>query len=740
MKRLIAKLAVTGTWLLAGTAYAADPGFDGIDVISGTTGTLSGCPAGSTSCNILIEGEGFLQQEVIINGSGTNTQTVIIDPLAGSAQDDVMVAWRGQRVGLDGLGESTFGFISTDELAAQLAHFRQHNTTVTSTGPYTIIEPNMFTQPDDVTVSGIEDYPVITEQPGSFGPFKPGRHLLTWQAPLLDNSEPQLWAQILNVLPLVSFDSATTISANEGSRVTIPVYLNGDAPSYPVRIPFTVSGTATYPDDHDAVDGEIYISTGKTGTITFNIANDEIPDEASEDIVITLQQPNDNRSAPGHYITKRILLTDAHLPPQLDMAITQGNIRTRFIDNNTSSNTTATVVIRANNSAHHYLIDWSDSDNTILSAATNINEKTLSFNAAGLPSGSYNIKAKIVDLLAAGEPSYSVDTLINVSDVIAPALIEVDETTQHTHTFDNGVTLHWPALPDSEGLDYEHALIDIQQTFSTPSSNVITDPFVWEPVNFGDAPTLDGANLPTPEIPNSLPSFIAITTTSSPITEILPEAPPATVTSPHVTTGLTLRSGGITIASGKSGNSITLDDLRTHGGPNGGPALYPVDGDLVPDQIVDFEIAGLTTPGQSVDIVIPQENPIPANPLYRKYMPHAGWVAFTEDDNNSLASTHKVNDICPAPEDTAYVDGLSEGHNCIRLTLEDGGPNDADQQANSIIKDPGGVTAGGAKPVSGEDVNGNEASGGGGSGLSLLWLLFALSAVRACHLARGIRH
>ncbi len=46
---------------------------------------------------------------------------------------------------------------------------------------------------------------------------------------------------------------------------------------------------------------------------------------------------------------------------------------------------------------------------------------------------------------------------------------------------------------------------------------------------------------------------------------------------------------------------------------------------------------------------------------------------------------------CPAPGDTSYQLGLTEGHFCVQLTLEDGGPNDADNEANGTIVDPGGV-------------------------------------------------
>ena len=35
--------------------------------------------------------------------------------------------------------------------------------------------------------------------------------------------------------------------------------------------------------------------------------------------------------------------------------------------------------------------------------------------------------------------------------------------------------------------------------------------------------------------------------------------------------------------------------------------------------------------------------------------------------------------------------GLTEGHWCVQITIEDGGENDDDQLANNQIVDPGGV-------------------------------------------------
>jgi hypothetical protein len=60
---------------------------------------------------------------------------------------------------------------------------------------------------------------------------------------------------------------------------------------------------------------------------------------------------------------------------------------------------------------------------------------------------------------------------------------------------------------------------------------------------------------------------------------------------------------------------------------------------------------------------------------------------------------------------TAYKDGLQQGPYCVQLTLQDGGPNDADGRFNGVIKDPGGV---GLSLQAADNVTSSSSSGSGG--------------------------
>ncbi|MCP3673261.1 MAG: tandem-95 repeat protein, partial [Gammaproteobacteria bacterium] len=143
--------------------------------------------------------------------------------------------------------------------------------------------------------------------------------------------------------------------------------------------------------------------------------------------------------------------------------------------------------------------------------------------------------------------------------------------------------------------------------------------------------------------------------------------------------GVCLRKG-VTV-NGNTYNSITLETS-----------------DLLVDEVAvnvggifDFIAYGLPTVGQSYNIVLPQIMPIPENALYRKYTEQQGWFDFIIDDNNYYSSSKGESGYCPSPLDDSWVKGLTSGHWCVQLTIEDGGLNDNDGLANGTIADPGGV-------------------------------------------------
>ncbi|NAX48783.1 tandem-95 repeat protein [Photobacterium halotolerans] len=107
--------------------------------------------------------------------------------------------------------------------------------------------------------------------------------------------------------------------------------------------------------------------------------------------------------------------------------------------------------------------------------------------------------------------------------------------------------------------------------------------------------------------------------------------------------------------------------------------------------VFDFIAHGLPTAGQSYQVVLPQRLPIPANAVYRKFTESQGWKNFVTDAQNLVSSAQGEAGYCPPPGDSQWQAGLQEGHWCVQLTIQDGGPNDDDGLANGSVLDPGGV-------------------------------------------------
>lgn len=150
------------------------------------------------------------------------------------------------------------------------------------------------------------------------------------------------------------------------------------------------------------------------------------------------------------------------------------------------------------------------------------------------------------------------------------------------------------------------------------------------------------------------------------------------------------------LVEGEPGVQLRIGRLSLENRLNG--ALINDSAISVADELVtnvgglfDFEIRNLPDIGQSTNVVLPQLRPITNDAVYRKYIANTGWVDFVVDQNNAIASTRGELGYCPPPNSALWTQGLNEGDFCVRLTIEDGGPNDADGVANGSIIDPSGV-------------------------------------------------
>ncbi|WP_240479525.1 Ig-like domain-containing protein [Pseudoalteromonas rubra] len=215
--------------------------------------------------------------------------------------------------------------------------------------------------------------------------FAPGTHFVYWEA--TDSQGAQSIAtQNVFVNPLVSLEKNSEV-AEEQSH-TVSVFLNGLAPSYPVTIPYTVSGTADAAD-HDLADGQVVIESGTSGQINFNVFGDGVL-EGNENIVITLADSL-NRGAKS---STTVTIVEENVAPKVSVKVTQtGETRSLLTINDELVTVTATA--RDANPQDNVTLSWNSADNTLVNQSADDN--TFVFSTSGLAEGIYQLTVTATD-------------------------------------------------------------------------------------------------------------------------------------------------------------------------------------------------------------------------------------------------------------------------------------------------------------------------------------------------------
>ncbi len=160
--------------------------------------------------------------------------------------------------------------------------------------------------------------------------------------------------------------------------------------------------------------------------------------------------------------------------------------------------------------------------------------------------------------------------------------------------------------------------------------------------------------------------------------------------------------------------------------------------------IFDFTVSGVAELGGRAELVVPLHAPLPSAPEYRSYRPSGGWMPQASGGDDRVVSLPGPADesgVCPDPDDAAWDDApdrLTQGHRCVRLSLRDGGGNDADGRADRVVANVVGFRS---AVASGIDAGSGGSGAGGGcalvgdaraadAALALLLLLCLLSRRR----------
>ncbi|WP_149980775.1 tandem-95 repeat protein [Pseudoalteromonas rhizosphaerae] len=215
--------------------------------------------------------------------------------------------------------------------------------------------------------------------------FTPGVHQVYWQA--TDSSgKTTMASQQVMVHPQISLGKNKVVA--EDQSYTTRVYLNGPAASYPITVPYSVSGTATS-DDHDLISGEVVIEQGLVGEINFRVfADSEV--EADETIVITL---DDNLNT-GAQASNIMTISESNIAPSL-VTKTEQNDQPRPFVLASDDLVTITALATDNNPGDNISFSWQAADERIVDLGNAAD--TFVFSTAELDIGIYEIAVTATD-------------------------------------------------------------------------------------------------------------------------------------------------------------------------------------------------------------------------------------------------------------------------------------------------------------------------------------------------------
>lgn len=477
------------------------------------------------------------------------------------------------------------------------------------------------------------------------GPFRPGVHVLNWSA-YDDNGNLTEQTQTVTVIPTVSVTGSTT--SGESRVVPVCVLLDGESPSYPVDVDFTVGGTATAAD-HDLVAGTLTINSGTEACLSVSIAGDAVT-EADETLVVTLTgvASDADSAALSDSVTATISIVDRALPPVGNLWVEQNSQQRRVLF--TNDGTVSVMALTSDPNGDTVTATWST--DPAISGTPSGDTLTLDFDPSGLAAGSYDIVAQLSD------------GALSIERRATLVVIEGDATVLDGSDSDgDGVSDEDEGLVDNDA----DGLLD-------------------------HLDAVDGDDRIALRLAGADAQAVAVTEPGL-----------------HITAG--------TIALGQQGGGIQISSTD----------VVNDDDDMVVDAdyvlvgaLYDFEITGLTATDPTARVVLPLPISLPPDAVWRKFI-NGGWFTFVESDTDLVESGLAVDGNCPGvAADAGWVPGLVAGNNCVRLTLSDGGPNDADGEINGAIRDPGGAAV--ARDVA-EPGAPRAEEGGGNTGL---WFLMVL--------------
>lgn len=487
----------------------------------------------------------------------------------------------------------------------------------------------------------------------------PGRHNITWTSSDRMGNTSQAIQQIL-VRPLVSL--TPNAQTAEGNEVSIGVRLNGQSPIYPLTIPYLVSNESTASSsDHDLVSGHIVFEDGETrADIRVNITEDTVA-ESEEFLVVTLDDRTEDANDLAEGFSADIYDINRGVKSSYRLSIVESNIL-------------AQVNLQVSQGAvNTRYIEVSEGDVTVRATVKDANlDDVLTRDWSGTDSRLMDKDASLTNDTFIFDPSNLSAGAYNVELTVTDSEFAQITYRQTMYVVDARVNLNAANDSDGDGVD------DVSEGYGDSDSDGLA--------NYLDA----------------FDYLSVLTSTSDTNNQYLIECDP----------GLVCGLGRFALLN--SGSDAVLSDdnvLLTYGIPDDTGFIHS-------GGVFDFDISALPLPGQSVRVVLPLRSAIAENARYRKY--HQGqWQNFVENSQNAIHSAAGGFGLCPPPGDSRWEPGLIVGYECLQLTIEDGGANDADGHVNRFVSDPGSVAV----------QNNVEVSARSGGGSMSYYVLLALGLI-----------
>jgi len=482
-----------------------------------------------------------------------------------------------------------------------------------------------------------DDCSVLASYSEQVAAFRPGKYKIEWITCDSSDNLAKSSNQTVIVKPLASVSSGQNIG--EGQAAVVDVVLNGGAASYPVNINYIVGGFASPLSDHDAVNGVITItdpdvdgtSPGVRGELSVNITADLVT-ESLETVIIELA--SSANAAISSTNSHTISIIETNVAPEVEIDVMQGTEdmgTVVYISDNGIASLAGNVVLTADDfDANGDTLSYSWTEGSISTGGTTA--KTLSIDPASLSAGVYPVSVEVSD--GALMTTASIEL---IAQAVPPVSTNAPTNDDDGDGLANNDPAEGPGDDDGDGIP-----------------------------NY-----LDSASLPGNVLQNQTAN---------------------TASSVFIETELGLEVGLGTTAkvADARGAVVSQTDVENFGGSGGGVGLNADDSFVFPGGIYDFEIRGLNEQTLSANVVIPLPIAMLPGAEYRKY-DGTGWSAFVVDSRNGVFSAPGEPGVCPAPGSSDYSQGLGAFHYCVQLTIEDGGPNDADGVRDFVIRDPGGV-------------------------------------------------